>query len=204
MHSTYHSKFYFPGWIWRCCTHNGFWKNLGMFLCNIWRAGHCSPDTNNREQLQQVLCQTEEVGECCHPGPQQEVPEPVCSTQGQRGRDFIRARVVACSLEDFNLQCRITCNLTRTWWSLDVIANWRHIITRFIDTKKWYFSQSYWRYTTQWRIRNLPGPEWKLSMWFRWELPGSNKDTDNNVTFTRNWDWGRLERDREMWETEKI
>ena len=115
MHSTYHSKFYFPGWIWRCCTHNGFWKNLGMFLCNIWRAGHCSPDTNNREQLQQVLCQTEEVGECCHHGPQQEVPEPVCSTQGQRGRDVIRARVVACSLEDFNLQCRITCNLTRTW-----------------------------------------------------------------------------------------
>ena len=77
--------FLFKGWIWRCGSYYGFWKNPGMFLCDIWRAGYCTAHTNHREQFQQVLCQTEKVGECSNTGSKQEISEPFNLTEGQRG-----------------------------------------------------------------------------------------------------------------------
>ena len=56
-----------------------------MFLCNIRGFGHRTAHPHHREQLQQVLRQTEEVGEARDLGCSEEVSEPVNFAQSQCG-----------------------------------------------------------------------------------------------------------------------
>ena len=84
------------GWIWRCVSDNGIWKNPWMFLCYIWRVSDSSANSNNRQQLQQVLRPPEEVGETREFGGSEEIPKLIHAPQDQHRRDSVHTRTVDC------------------------------------------------------------------------------------------------------------
>ena len=84
------------GWIWRCVSDNGIWKNPWMFLCYIWRVSDSSANSNNRQQLQQVLRPPEEVGETREFGGSEEIPKLIHAPQDQHRRDSVHTRTVEC------------------------------------------------------------------------------------------------------------